>query len=114
MAGSNHPGFLWLDADGYLCNGPYTRPDGDGNPKRPTRLERLSCRTCRHCGLDGGGALLCRRPVEVEHDVVRPGNFPILEAMELFCADRRYWKHRTPPGRLDLRQLELPILAGDE
>ena len=36
--GLQRAGFRWRDADGYLANGPYTRPHGNGLPVQPVTM----------------------------------------------------------------------------
>lgn len=99
MCGLFKAGWRFVDADGYLCNGPYTRPDGDGLPKKPTRLVKRACRTCKFSGVSQAGALVC---FALEETPV-----PILEALEHCRSERSLWVPRAPRPPLDLRQPEL-------
>ncbi len=103
VCGLQRRGYRWLDADGYLANGPYTRPD-TGTPKKPVRLLKTSCSSCRSVMVRQDGSLACR------HDKCQTEsglNVDILVALEGPCEHRKHWKHRTPPGRVDPRQMGL-------
>ena len=103
ICGLQRSGYRWLDADGYLANGPYTRPDLD-HPKKPVRLLRTSCSTCRFVRVRADGSLSC------SHDSCLDAaglGVDILVALDGACENRRNWQNQTPPGRVDSRQIGL-------
>jgi hypothetical protein len=92
-------GWVSVDADGFLCNGPYTRPDNGGLPKEPTRLVKKSCRTCAHASVQHG-AIVCYQWVPEDSRSA----IPILDALE-HCTDARTkWSTRMPAPPLFIFQ----------
>ena len=106
MCGLFKAGWRLLDADGYACSGPYTRPDGDGLPKQPVRLVKSSCRTCEYGKLRLDGALACTHAA-AGFSLERQSPIPILDALEGCTAARKQWRSRAPRPPIDLLQLEL-------
>lgn len=104
LCGKFKAGWKFVDADGYVCNGPYTRPDGDGLPRKPVKLVKKSCRTCGHAAVSVGGGLLCTRWGTMEDP---QASVPILDAL-VHCTDARtHWSSRAPHPPIDLRQAVL-------
>lgn len=90
-------GWIYVDADGYLCNGHRTRPDYDG-PKSPLRLVKRACRSCARCSLSRSGALLC---------TAEDSPVPIVIALDVCTSARRRWRSRAPAPPINLKQAVL-------
>ena len=103
MCGLFKAGWHFVDADGYLANGPHTRPDL-GHPKQPMKLVKASCRSCFHASLSRDGALVCHHWGEKD-ELFR--TMPILDALVHCTEARAAWHPRAPAPPLYLIQLSL-------